>query len=117
MNIPANPATGTASDVQLPAFEYVEDWAGGYLLPMFSRPRCGQYRWCGRWSVHADAGRRLSAVWRALEAMRLEPATGISAWYSAHLGHHLPILLRPHCPFCQCDRGYHQELDPFRAAP
>jgi len=56
-------------------------------------------------------------VWRAWEAMRPESATGISDWYSAHLDYHLPILLGPDGPFCQCDRSDHQELDPFPVTP
>ena len=56
-------------------------------------------------------------MWRAWEAMRLESATGISDWYSAHLDYHLPILLGPDGPFCQCDRSDHQELKPLPAAP
>ena len=117
MTAPASPATGTDSDVPLPAFESVEDWIGSYFLPMFRRPLGGQYRWCAQWWAHAEAVSRLTALWRAWEAMRLEPATGISDWYSAHLDYHLPILLGPDGPFCQCDRSDHQELDPFRAVP
>jgi len=117
MTTPADPATGTESDVPLPAFESVEDWIDAYFLPMFRRPMGGQYRWCAQWWAHAEAVSRLTALWRAWEAMRLEPATGISDWYSAHLGHHLPILTGPDGPFCQCDRSDHQELGPFPAVP
>jgi Domain of unknown function (DUF4913) len=117
MTTPAGPATGTEPDVPLPAFESVEDWIDSYFLPMFRRPLGGQYRWCARWWAHTEAVSRLTALWRAWEAMRLEPATGISDWYSAHLGHHLPILTGPDGPFCQCDRSDHQELKPFLAEP
>jgi hypothetical protein len=86
---------------------------------MFRRRLGGQYRWCARWWAHDEAVSRLRALWRAWEAMRLEPATGISDWYGAHLDHHLPILLGPDGPFCQCDprNGDHQELRQFRADP
>ena len=117
MTTPASPATGTEPDVPLPAFESVEDWIDSYFLPMFRLPLGGQYRWCAQWWAHTEAVSRLTALWRAWEAMRLEPATGISDWYSAHFGHHLPILTGPDGPFCQCDGSDHQELKPFLAEP
>ena len=100
-----------------PIYLVLEDWVLDYFLPMFRRTLGGESRWCAQWWAHAEAVSRLTALWRAWEAMRLEPATGISDWYSAHLDYHLPILLGPDGPFCQCDRSDHQELDPFRAVP
>src|SRR5260370_404619 len=117
MTTPASPATGTESDVPLPAFESVEDWIDSYFLPMFRRPLGGQYRWCARWWAHAEAVSRLTALWRAWEALRPAPATGIRDWCRAHLAYHLPILLGPDGPFCQCDGSGHQELRPFPAVP
>ena len=119
MTTPAAPGTSTESDAPQPKFDSVDDWIGGYFLPVVRRRLGGQYRWCARWWAHAEAVSRLTALWRAWEAMRLEPATGVGDWYSAHLDHHLTILLGPDGPFCQCDSktGDHQELDPFPADP
>jgi len=119
MTSPAAPGTSTGAEAPEPEFESVEDWIDSYFLPVFRRRLGGQYRWCARWWEHAEAVSRLTALWRAWEAMRLEPATGIADWYSVHLDHQLPVLLGPDGPFCQCDSkaGDHQELDPFRADP
>jgi hypothetical protein len=116
---PATPGTSTGADAPQPEFDCVEGWIDGYFLPVFRRKLGGQYRWCARWWAHAEAVSRLTALWRAWEAMRLEPATGISDWYGAHLDHHLIILLGPDGPFCQCDpkAGVHLELPAFRVEP
>ena len=68
--------------------------------------------------AHPEAVSRLTAVWRAWEVCRLEPATGISDWYRDHLDHHLPILLGPRGPFFQCapDTG-HIDEPPFPTDP
>jgi hypothetical protein len=115
MTTPAGPAPGT--DVPVPVFSVVEDWVAEYFLLMFRRPLGGMYRWCPQWWAHPEAVSRLTALWRSWEAMRLEPATGISDWYGSHLDHHLPILLGPDGPFCQCSKDGHLELPPFPADP
>jgi hypothetical protein len=118
MTTPAGPAPGAGTDVPEPVFDRVEDWVEEYFLPVFRRPLGGMYRWCPRWWAHQEAISRLTALWRSWEVMRLEPATGISDWYGAHLDHHLPILLGPDGPFCQCSKdGGHLELAPFPADP
>ncbi len=118
MTSPAAPAPGAGTGVPEPVFSCVEDWVAEYFLPMFRRPLGGMYRWCPQWWAHLEAVSRLTALWRSWEAMRLEPATGIGDWYGAHLDHHLPILLGPDGPFCQCSKdGGHLELAIFPADP
>jgi hypothetical protein len=116
MTSPAPPPA--APDIPEPVFDCVEDWVSGYFLPLFRRPLGGEYRWCPRWWAHLEAVSRLTALWRSWEAMRLEPATGISDWYGQHLDHHLPILLGARGPFCQCSKdGGHIDIDQFPAEP
>src|ERR1700733_3008384 len=89
-------------DAPEPVFAVVEDWIDEYFLPMFIRPLGGEFRWCPQWWRHPEAVTRLTALWRAWEVCRLEPATGISDWFRDHLDPHLPILLGPRGPFFQC---------------
>jgi hypothetical protein len=96
-------------------FEVVEDWVDEYFRPMFIRPLGGEFRWCPQWWRHAEAVSRLTALWRAWEVFRLEPATGIADWLRDHLDHQLPILLGPRGPFFQCDQRSHLDGEPFPA--
>jgi hypothetical protein len=82
---------------------------------MFIRPLGGEFRWCPQWWRHPEAVTRLTALWRAWEVFRLEPATGIADWLRDHLDHQLPILLGPRGPFFQCDRREHLDGEPFAA--
>lgn len=113
----AAPAAAGQS-LALPVYGRVEDWVSGYFIPLFRRPLGGQYRWCPGWDEHLEAVSRLTALWRAWEACRIEPGTGVSDWYGSHLDHHLPILLGPAGPFAQCSPdGGHLELKPFPEGP
>lgn len=108
-------APDAAQDPPEPVFEVVEDWLAEYFLPMFIRPLGGEFRWCPQWWRHPEAVTRLTALWRAWEVFRLEPATGIADWLRDHLDHQLPILLGPRGPFCQCDQRDHLPGEPFPA--
>lgn len=92
-----------------PVYPSAEDWVLGYFVPMFRRTLGGEYRWCREWWQHAEAISRLTALWQAWEVHRLEPGSGISAWYRDHLDHHLPILLGARGPFYQCSEDAHRE--------
>lgn len=121
----ATPATGAAGgaaqqpeqEAPPPAFPDVEAWVTGHFLPMFRRTLGGEFRWCAEWWRHAEAISRLTALWRAWETFRIEPATGIADWYREHLDHHLPILLGPRGPFYQCSEEEHLDARPPRCIP
>jgi hypothetical protein len=87
----------------------VEDWVTGYFLPMFRRTLGGEFRWCAQWWRHSEAISRLGALWHAWEVLRLQPGTGIAAWYRDHLDHQLPILMGTRGPFYQCSEAAHRE--------
>ncbi|WP_221186477.1 DUF4913 domain-containing protein [Terracoccus luteus] len=38
-------------------------------------------------------------MWRAWEALRLDPATGMSVWWRDHADHHMTVLFSPEGPF------------------
>ena len=49
--------------------------------------------------------------------LRLQPGTGIAAWYRDHLDHQLPILMGARGPFCQCSETAHREPREAKAEP
>lgn len=105
--IPPSPNTDDPPPPQ-PVFSTVEEFVRERWCPVFTRTLGGEYRWCGQWWQHAEAVSRLTALWRAWETLRLEPALGIAEWYQ-HVDHHLPILMGPRGPFYQCTEEEHIE--------
>jgi Domain of unknown function (DUF4913) len=110
-------AGGGMNERPEPAYASVEDWVLEYFLPMFRRTLGGEYRWCAQWWRHGEAISRLSALWQAWEVHRIDPGSGISAWYRDHLDHHLPVLLGPRGPFYQCSETTHREPQQATAVP
>ncbi|MFG2006165.1 DUF4913 domain-containing protein [Spirillospora sp. NPDC048911] len=102
-----------APDEPQPCFPSVEAWVTGHFVLMYRRTLGGEFRWCSQWWQHAEAISRLTALWYAWEAMRLQGATGIGLWHRDHLDHQLPILLGARGPFYQCTE--HQHLEPHQA--
>ena len=82
----------------------------------------GPIVWCASWWAHPAAVLRLSALWRAWEALRLEPATGMSNWWTLHFDPHMRVLLdADRGPFASCaarpaPRGQARAATPHRAA-
>jgi len=108
---------GAAKEAPEPVYAALEDWLTDYFLPMFRRTLGGEYRWCAQWWQHGEAISRLTCLWHAWEVLRLQPGTGISAWYRDHLDHQLPILLGARGPFCQCSETAHREPRAAAAIP
>jgi hypothetical protein len=107
-----SPEDEESAETIQPVFDNVEEWVTERFLPMYPRPLGGEFRWCAKWWLHAEAISRLTALWRAWETLRLEPALGIADWYQ-HLDHHMPILLGPRGPFYQCNEERH--IEPHQA--
>jgi len=93
-----------------PVYQGVEEWVTRQFLPIFRRPLGGEYRWCRQWWEHAEAITRLTALWHAWEALRLQPGTGMATWLREHLDHQLPLLLGRAGPFAQCSEEEHIAL-------
>ena len=100
-----------------PVYQGVEEWVTRQFLPIFRRPLGGEYRWCRQWWEHAEAITRLTALWHAWEALRLQPGTGMATWLRQHLDHQLPLLLGRAGPFAQCSEDEHIALRQAEADP
>ena len=79
----------------------VDDFVREFLCQTFRRPvgPGSPLRWSARWWESAEAIIRLDAIWRAWEALRLDPATGMSVWVKDHADYHLAVLMSPTGPF------------------
>ena len=114
----ASPAPGQVpGETPEPVYLAVEDWVDAYFRPMFRRTLGGEYRWCAQWWRHGEAISRLTSLWHAWEALRLQPGTGIGIWYRDYLDHHLPILMGARGPFYQCSETAHREPREAAAVP
>ena len=84
-------------------YRTVDEFVRNLVIPVFRRnvgPRA-ENRWSARWWESAEAIMRLEAMWRAWEALRNDPATGISHWLRDHADHHMAVLLSPTGPFAR----------------
>jgi hypothetical protein len=82
----------------------------GYLSLVTEVRTGGPLVWCASWWAHPEAVARLTALWRAWEALRLEPATGMSNWWTLHFDPHMRVVLdAERGPFASYTRGQHQD--------
>jgi hypothetical protein len=78
----------------------------------------GPHRWAGEWWRFPEAISRLEALWRAWEALRLEPTFGMSVWWRDHADHHMAVLLSPEGPFAESrDRNEPGQSLPYVTPP
>ncbi len=103
-------SSAAAEEVPEPCFASMLDWFETWLRPMYRRSTHGDQReWCAEWWQHEEAVSRLDALWRAWEALRLDPGTGLSVWWRDHADHHMAALLDPDGPFKQCGDGHRDD--------
>jgi len=84
-------------------YRSVDEFVRSLVIPVFRRnvgPRA-EARWSARWWESAEAIMRLEAMWRSWEALRHDPATGVSDWLKDHADHHLAVLMSPTGPFAR----------------
>lgn len=99
-------------------YRSVDEFVRHLVIPVFRRnvgPRA-EHRWSARWWESAEAIMRLEAMWRAWEALRNDPATGISGWLRDHADHHMTILLSPSGPFAR-SQDEAKTTDPLPYSP
>jgi hypothetical protein len=90
-----------------PVYDTLDEWVAEYFAPTFARSIGGELRWCTSWTEHAEALTRLEALWRAWEALRLDPSTGMATWLTSHLDPQLAVLLSRSGTFAQCSPDRH----------
>jgi hypothetical protein len=100
-----------------PLYPSFTSWVEQHFIQMFQRTLGGEYRWCAQWWQHAEAISRLTALWYAWEALRLQGSTGMGIWYRDHLDHQLPYLMGARGPFYQCTEDQHLEPRRMRVKP
>ncbi len=71
----------------------VDDFVNKYFSLITEVRTGGPIVWCASWWAHPEAIMRLTALGRAREALRLEPGTGTSDWWTLHLDPDMRVLL------------------------
>jgi hypothetical protein len=81
-----------------------------YLVVMWARAvrdTDTAHKWCPHWDQHPAAVDRLTALWRAYEALHRDGGTGPSTWWTHHADPHHAALIAPEGPFARCGPGRH----------
>lgn len=92
-----------------PYFHNVYAFFEGFLAHVYARDLHAQdteRSWCPLWWEHAEATARLEALWKAFEALRLDPGVGASVWWRDHADPTMRVLLSPTGPFARCTEGH-----------
>ncbi|TYC96612.1 DUF4913 domain-containing protein [Arthrobacter echini] len=90
-----------------------EEFLHDQLLPCYLRDVDGKKAiWCANWYLHPEAISRITALWRAWEALRLEADTGMSIWWIQHADPTMYVLLSTDGPFFNC-AGSHRAPKPM----
>jgi uncharacterized protein DUF4913 len=91
----------------------VAEFVTSRLVHFYALPPEAGLVWCPSWFRHAQALSRLDAVWRAWEHLRLDPALGISNWWTNYADPNMRALMDPVSgPFARCVNG-HQDNEPL----
>ncbi len=97
---PAETASAPEPENQL-LFPNVEVFVRVHLSVIYARDVGPQatLRWADDWWRYPEVVSRLTAIWRAWEHLRLDPATGMSVWWRDHADPHMNIILSGTGPF------------------
>ncbi|MDM4723487.1 DUF4913 domain-containing protein [Micromonospora sp. WMMA1363] len=119
---PENSPAGPSAPKIKPVYRDADQWVRDVFVLLFgeykrqtSAGRGEGLRWCPRWWAHPLALDRLESLWRAWEALRLDPGTGLSVWYRDHFAPAVADLTGDHGPFRECDSQRHVEAEPAPA--
>lgn len=73
--------------------------------------------WCPDWWQHPPAAILLDALWHAYEAMKEDPATGVSMWIRDHVYPHMDWLMSQYGPMAGCHWSRGHSPVPLRRLP
>ena len=82
-----------------------------YMRPVDSSGRNTRWTWCASWWRHREAVSRLNALWRAWEALRLDPTTGMAVWWRDFADPTMAVLFSETGPFRGCTPEHHNPKD------
>jgi hypothetical protein len=111
---------GTGDGEEPPPFFYPDliSFYTQHLAPIIRRRDGGGRGWCPQWWRHPEAVARLTALWHAWEALRLEPGVGMSSWWTYHFDPCYGVLAdTERGPFQACDRHHSDKLRPLPHDP
>ncbi len=82
-------------------FGSVDQFVRGFLCHVYRRniDARSERVWAPDWWRYPEAVSRLESLWRAWEALRLDPAIGMSVWWRDHADHHMIVRFSPGGPF------------------
>ncbi|HEX3825660.1 MAG TPA: DUF4913 domain-containing protein [Sporichthyaceae bacterium] len=103
--------TPDGADLAWPRFADVHAFVADYLAKMWARTirdPDNTFRWCAKWWDHPLALDRLTALWRAHEAMHAQDGADASSWWTDHADPTRKALCAPDGPFTRCGPGRHQ---------
>lgn len=118
----ATPASAEEPQAEL-FYTNVEEFVADLLAQQYRRPvdpsgRNTEWQWCASWWRHREAVSRLTALWRAWEALRLNPTVGMALWWRDYADPTMAVLFSPSGPFYGCTPRLHQPgSDPLPLAP
>ena len=98
----------------------VAAFVAGFLAPTYAHDweaMDREFKWCSQWWLHVEAVVRLEAMWRAWEALRLDPALGASTWLLHHGDPGMAALTKPHGTFHRCSPEAHRVWEPLPVIP
>ncbi|MFY0408701.1 DUF4913 domain-containing protein [Solicola sp. PLA-1-18] len=80
-----------------------------YLSQVYARHHHATtpFKWCPWWHRHPEAYSRLTALWQAFEALRLDPGVGGATWWTTYADPIMTELTSPTGPFHACSTEKH----------
>jgi len=99
----------THDEAPEPLFPNVFAFVVDHLAHVYEREaaKMSTFRWCARWYEHPEAVSRLEGLWKAFEALRLDPTVGASTWWRDHADPAMSALSSGNGPFRQCTPDQH----------
>jgi len=91
-------------------YEDVFEFVAEHLVHIYARPteKNGALTWCPQWHHHPEAAARLTALWKAFEALRVDPGAGMSTWWIEHADPMMAALTAQDGTFRNCDSQQHR---------
>jgi hypothetical protein len=105
-------AQGTAQPAPEMVFDNLEEFVTEFLVHQYQRPVVShgraEFTWCASWWRHKEAVNRLNALWRAWEALRMDPTTGLANWWNSYADPTMAALFSNTGPFQGCTPAEHK---------